>query len=293
MAQRDLFGFLTFTGSYIGTRGSHLLQEFLPNTYPAGATNPCPTCPTGFVYVMSEGRSMRHAGQWQLRWRLHRGLAASVQYTLAKATDNAPAFTTVSLGGSAISQNWLDLDAEMGRSSFDQRHQVTGQVQYTTGVGMRGGGLMSGTRGRVLGGWTVTAQLTSGSGMPFTPVYLAPIGGSGVVGALRPSLTGESTAPVGGRYLNPAAYTAPAPDRWGNAGRNSLTGPRTFSMDMGIARTFQMTRRMTLDWRIDATNVLNRQMLTGVNPTFGSSQFGLPSQVNTPRRIVSTTRLRF
>ena len=93
MVQRDLWGFLTFTASYLGTRGDHLLQEFLPNTFPAGAVNPCPSCPAGFVYLTSGGRSWRNAGQWQLRWRLHRGLAASVQYTLAKATDNAGAFT--------------------------------------------------------------------------------------------------------------------------------------------------------------------------------------------------------
>ena len=43
-------------------RGSHLLQEFLPNTYPLGATNPCPACPAGFVYLTSDGSSTQARG---------------------------------------------------------------------------------------------------------------------------------------------------------------------------------------------------------------------------------------
>jgi hypothetical protein len=293
MVQRDLWGFLTFTGSYLGTRGDHLLQEFLPNTVAAGAVNPCPTCPTGFVYLTSGGHSLRNAGQWQLRWRLHRGLAASVQYTLAKGTDNAGAFTNVSLGGSAIAQSWQDLGAETARSSFDQRHNVTAQVQYTTGVGLGNGGLMDGWRGRFLAGWTIAAQLSTGSGLPFTPIFLAPVAGTGIVGSLRPTLTGASTTPPAGFYLNPAAYAVPAAGQFGNTPRNSVSGPAQFSLDLSVSRTFQLTQRVTLDWRIDATNVLNRETFTGVNAVLGSPQFGLASQTNTARRLVSTLRVRF
>jgi hypothetical protein len=129
--------------------------------------------------------------------------------------------------------------------------------------------------------------------MPFSPVYLAPVAGTGIVGPLRPSLTGASTQATDGHYLNPAAYMAPLPGQWGDAPRNSLTGPARFGFDLGVARTFQMLPRVSLDWRIDATNVLNRRTYSGVNPLFGGPQFGLPSQINTPRRLVVTTRLRF
>ncbi len=112
--------------------------------------------------------------------------------------------------------------------------------------------------------------------MPFTPVYLAPVPGTGIVGSLRPSLTGASTAPPPGYYLNPAAYAAPAPGEFGDTPRNSMSGPAQFSLDLSVARTFQLTPRLTLDWRIDATNVLNRETFTGVNAVFGGPQFGLP-----------------
>ena len=293
LIQRDLPGSLTISATYLGTKGSNLLQEFLPNTYPTGASNPCATCPAGFVYLTSNGSSSRHAGQVQLRRRLRNGLAASVQYTLAKATDNATAFAGVNLSGGAIVQDWRNLDAELAPSNFDQRHQVTAQFQYTTGLGVSGGALLDGMKGRLFKGWTVTSQLTTGSGLPITPVYLAPVPGTGVTGSLRPSLTGVSVAAPAGYYLNPAAYAVPAPGQWGNAGRNSMEGPGQFNLGAAVARTFQWTERLSLDWRIDATNVFNRETYTDVNTIIGGPQFGLPNLANTPRKIQSTLRLRF
>ncbi len=128
--QRDFPASLTVTATYLGTKGSRLMQEFVPNTYPIGAMNPCAACPSGFVYLVSDGRSLKNAGQLQVRRRLRNGLTAVAQYTLSKATDNAAAFTTADLNGAVIAQNWLDLDADQALSSFDQRHLLTAQVEY-------------------------------------------------------------------------------------------------------------------------------------------------------------------
>src|SRR5207245_6681386 len=106
LVQRDLPASLTMTATYLGTKGSHLLQEFLPNTVPLGAANPCPTCPEGFIYLTPNGRSNKHTGQLQLRRRLRNGLTAMIQYALSMATDDAGAFTGVRLAGVAIAQDW-------------------------------------------------------------------------------------------------------------------------------------------------------------------------------------------
>lgn len=86
--QRDLPGSLQMTATYLGTKGTRGVQEFLPNTYPIGAANPCPTCPVGFAYLTSNGDSTREAGEIQLRRRLHNGLAGALQYTFSKAIDD-------------------------------------------------------------------------------------------------------------------------------------------------------------------------------------------------------------
>jgi hypothetical protein len=291
--QRDLPASLTVNATYLGTRGTNLIQEFLPNTYPAGAVNPCPTCPAGFVYLTSTGSSSRHAGQLQVRRRLRNGLTASVQYTLAKAEDDAASFQGANLAGAAFAQNWLDLDAEWGPSSFDQRHQVTASFQYTTGVGVAGGALVDGWRGALFKNWTLTGQMTTGSGFPLTPYYLAAVPGTGYTGAIRASLTGASTDAPNGYYLNSAAYTAPAPGTWGDAGRNSGRGPAQFGFNAGITRTFPWGSRINLDYRIDATNVLNTVVYSGVNTLIGNPQFGLPSGANQMRRINTSLRMRW
>ena len=89
----------------------------------------------------------------QLRRRLRNGVTASIQYTLAKATDDAAAaFAGASVNGGAIAQNWLDPGAERAPSNFDQRHLLTAQFQYTSGVGIGGGALVDGARGSLLKG---------------------------------------------------------------------------------------------------------------------------------------------
>jgi hypothetical protein len=290
--QRDLPGSLVATVTYLGIKGTRGMQMFLPNTYPLGASNPCPSCPAGFLYVTSNGNSTREAAQAQLRRRLHNGLLASVQYTFAKAIDDSTLGGHG--GGTLIAQNWLDLSGERGLSNFDQRHQVTATLQYTTGMGVAGGTLVGGWRGAVFKDWTFVLQPTAGTGMPLTPIYSATVSGTGVTGSIRPDYTGAPLySATGGRNLNPAAYTAPAADEWGNAGRNSITGPAQFGMNGSVARTFRVTDRWNADLRFDASNALNHVTYPSWVTTSTSAQFGLPMSANAMRALQVTLRMRF
>lgn len=306
--QRDLPGSLQMTASYLGIKGTRGMQEFLPNTFPIGAVNPCPGCPSGFVEIVSNGNSTRESGQLQLRRRLHNGLTGSLQYTFSKSIDDdavlggqgassptqnpfGPA-TPPSAG--SIAQNWLDLAAERGPSTFDQRHLLNAQLQYTTGMGLAGGTLLTGWKGTLLKGWTFLTQVTAGSGLPETPVFFVAVPGTGVTGTIRPDATGAplSAAP-GGLFLNPAAYTGPAPGQWGNAGRNSIVGPAMFTLNGSIGRSFPLENRYTLDLRVDSTNLMNKVTFTSWNTVVNSAQFGLPSAANAMRNMLLSLNLRF
>jgi hypothetical protein len=308
--QKDLPAALQMNITYLGIKGTHGLQEFLPNTNPLGATDPCSSCPSGFAYLTSGGNSTRQAAQVQLRRRLRSGFTATVQYTYAKAIDNDSALggpvtagtaqTSSSTGGIGltsltIAQNWRNLRGERGLSTFDQRHLLSVQMQYTTGMGLGGGTLLSGWRGRAYKEWTVSSQITAGSGLPQTPIYPGIVGGTGVSGSLRPNFTGASlyNAPAG-LGINPAAYTAPVAGQWGTAGRNSIVGPGQFSLDLSMARTFRIHHdKWSLDFRVDSTNFLNHPTFTTWNAIYGNAQFGRPSAVNSMRSLRSTLRMRF
>lgn len=309
--QSDLPGALVGTVTYSGVKGTRGTQEFLPNTYPIGATNPCPSCPRGFVYRTSNGNSTRNAGEVQLRRRLRGGLTASVDYTWSKSLDDdsvvgatghvetqaafgAPASTSTSASTNpTIAQNWLDLNAERGLSTFDQRNLVTAEIQYTTGMGLTET-LLNGWKGRFFKEWTVMTKLTAGSGLPETPNLVAAIPGTGVTGPLRPNVTGAPlyTGPSG-YFLNAAAFAAPAAGEWGDARRDSIIGPDVFSLDGAMARTFRLRGTKSLDVRVDATNPLNHATYTTWNATVNSVTFGLPAAVNPMRSLQVTGRLRF
>jgi hypothetical protein len=199
--QRDMPFSLTVNATYLGTKGVNMVQQFLPNTYAPGADDPCPACPIGFAYVTSNGSSLRNQTQLQVRRRLRAGLTASVQYTLAKATDNAATFSGTS-GRSA--QDWLNLDAEHGPSNDDQRHQLGGQVQYTTGIGVAGGGMLDGVVGAVVKNWTLTTNIVVGSGRPLTPIYGTALPGTATNGTVRAALSGAAVDNIPDGFRRPA-----------------------------------------------------------------------------------------
>lgn len=308
--QRDLPASLQLTVTYIGIKGTHGTQEFLPNTYPLGATNPCPLCPFGYLYVTSNGNSTREAGEIQLRRRLHSGFTATLQYTYAKAIDDdavlggvgASASTQVASAAPgaaaaaparnlAVAQNWLDLSAERGLSSFDQRHLLTATIQYTTGVGTAGGTLLSGWRGALFKGWLLSTTISAGTGLPLTPQYVLPAEGTGFTNALRPEYTGQPQFVNGS--LNPAAYAAPPYGQYGNAARDSITGPFQFTLNASAGRTFRLSDRFSGDLRIDSTNPLNYVEYTAWNTVFGNKQFGLPVAASAMRSLTTGFIVRF
>jgi trimeric autotransporter adhesin len=293
VVQRDLPGSLVMTGTYAGVKGTHARQYSYPNTVAIGAVNPCPLCPAGFQYGMSGGNSSRESGSFALRRRLRAGLTASATYTYSKSIDDA-ILGGRGQGGQFIAQNWLDLEAERGLSPFDQRHLLSLQGQYSTGAGLGGGALMSGWKGAAFKEWTVTTNINAGTGMPLTPVYVGTVARTGCTNCLRPDYTGASLydAPAG-LNLNPAALAAPAAGHYGDAGRNSITGPSQFTLGASLGRTFPWGDRKNVDLRFDASNALNHVTYPSWNSVLGNAQFGLPSSANQMRIIQTTLRVRF
>ena len=314
--QRDLPGAMQLTATYLGVKGTHGVQQFLPNSHALGAPDPCPACPAGFVYETSGGNSTRHSGQMQLRRRLRAGFTALLLYTYSKSIDydatlggqghtssvtessfsenDALTMSSLPPQSPAIAQDWHDLPAERSLSSFDQRHLLNVQAQYTTGQGLEGGTLLHGWPARLLKEWTLLTRVNAGSGLPETPLFPAAVPGTGWIGPLRPSLTGQPIyAYQGHTHLNSSAYAAPATGTWGTARRNSIRGPNTFSLDGAVQRTFRPSAHFYLDARVEATNLLNHVVFDSWNSTVDNAQFGQPVAASQMRSLQTTLRLRF
>jgi hypothetical protein len=286
---------LVATVTYSADKGTHQTQQFVPNSAPPGATYGCyvggvAACPSNFYYVTSGGNSNLESVATQLQRRFRAGFSANLIYTLAHSIDESGAGGRG--GGGLTAQNWLDLDAERANSSLVRRQSVNFNMTYNTGQGLHGGALLNGWRGQAIKGWLITTTVLVSTGPFETPTYTArQLGNTGITGPLRGEYTGQPLYVDGA--LNPAAFATPPTGEYGNAGRDIITGPTTFTMGASMGRTFRLGERRSADLRFDATNILNHVNYTQYNTSVTTAQFGLLQNPNSMRVFQATLRFRF
>jgi hypothetical protein len=122
---------------------------------------------------------------------------------------------------------------------------------------------------------------------------LADAGGSGAVGSGRADASGISIRGPGS-FFNTAAFILPPAGRYGNAGRNTIRGPQTFSMNLSFGRTirFGETRRV-LDVRVESSNLLNSVNIARIGTTVNSSSYGVALDASSMRSLNLSLRFRF
>ncbi len=276
--------------SYQGSKGTGLDREFLPWVTPPNAA--AAPYPSGYVYQTNGGNSIYNAASVMLTRRFRGGLTASANYVFSKSIDSGGAGGP---GAAATAQNWLDLSAERGLSSFDQRHSLGINFSFSTGQGRRGGGLVQGWKGQLLKDWTITSQIQVRSSSPMTATLGGNQTSSGALSqTLRAQATGVSISPVsGGTILNAAAFTTPAAGTWGNAGRNTIPGPIVPSLNASAGRVFRIGERHSVDLQLRANNALNTVVITRWNTALNTTTFGHPTGVNAMRSVTASLRFRF
>jgi trimeric autotransporter adhesin len=294
--ERDLPYSLHATVTYNGIKGTHGVQEFLPNTCPPSV--PCTTAPSGYRYRTSGGNLTRESGSVELRRRLRNGFTARMLYTYAKSLDDDYSLSGQgsATSGGALAQDWLHPEGQRALSTTDQRHVLAFTAQYTTGMGLGGKALMSGWRGAIYKEWTISTSINAATGLPETVICGTCLAtGSSAGGSVRANILGSpyAGAPAGFR-LNSANFAAPS-GAWGVSRRDSIAGPDQFSMNANMQRTFRLHDRYTLDATLNATNVLNHVVYSGWNTSWSplNKSFGAPAGAMGMRSISLVFRMRF
>ncbi len=215
----------------------------------------------------------------------------SSRYTLGKSTDDASGFFT-STGDPNFPQNSLDPGAERGRSSFDVRHRFSGAFAYELPLGTS----------VWLRDMEVQGVVTLQSGRPFT-VALRPEVDNSNTGRSnlgfgyndRPNLTGEAAldSPTAEQWFNQSAFSQPASGSFGNAGRNTLTGPDYQNVNLALIKDVPIGTAVRLQLRAEAFNLLNGTNLDLPDAFFGSPTFGQVLSAGSPRRMQFGVRAVF
>jgi hypothetical protein len=237
----------------------------------------------GITYIDAGGDSYYHAAQLTLRKRFKGGLMFGVAYTFGKSIDDQSVDPVgASSGGGLSSTNsrtpadtrtWRN---ERAVSDFNRTHVLTASTVYELpfGRGKAVGGNVSGLVNHFIGGWTLNGIFTGMTGEPFS-VRSGVLTSNGshqsradLVGQ-KPDASLKDVSGVVGpvQFANAAAFAIPAPGGDGMA-RNAFYGPHYVNLDIGITKMFQMTERVTLQFRAEGFNALNHPNFD--NPTNAS-----------------------
>jgi hypothetical protein len=254
--ERQLSASTTASLSYVGAKGTKLLRSRDPNQPRPGpglvaARRPMPQF-GGIFFTESGGNSSYHSLQAHLDRRLSRNISVLASYTWGKSIDDTSAFLPTRPDKN-FPQDSLNYRAERGRSSYDirQRFSLAGLMR-------------SPWRGVVARDFHLRVIAVAQSGQAFTPALRfdnSNTGNSGgVFGQDRPDLIGDPQAQTRSpeRWFNTTAFAIPAPFRFGNAGRNILSGPALVSLDAGLSRRFSLHELLGLTFDLQAFNLLNR-----------------------------------
>jgi hypothetical protein len=295
--QRDLGGGFFTEVDYLGTKGTGLDVRTTPNEPPPGisltaAQKAALGAAVGYTYDQSVGNSIFNAAQVRLNRRFNRGLSFQAFYQFAKSIDDSSSFGGA---GNTVAQDWLNISAERGLSSFDIRHQFTMGFVWTSPVAGPGSHISGeSVTGRLLKDWQLSGNITAQTGTPLTARVLgntAQLAQTGGIGSGRAEATGLPIS--GGEFFNLDAFTVPAAGTYGDAGRNTIPGPGLFTLNMAFARSFSLSERRRIEFRWETTNLLNNVNYTNLYTVVNATNYGLPSAASGMRTMQAVVRLRF
>jgi hypothetical protein len=295
--EHELPGSLVSSVTYLGTKGTHMLDGIWPNVLSSGASgSSLINNASGFTYYETVGNSIFNALQLRLNRRLRKGLQYTAYYQWSKSIDDA---TSIGGAGSTIIQNPNDIEADRGLSSFDHRHVFTFTTLAVSPFGPRGQYMKRGETfgAKLLSDWSATANLTLQTGAPLTATVLgtsADKSGTGAVGATRADATGLPISAGSGPF-NLLAFTTPAAGDYGSAGRGTIPGPGSIGLNATFGRTIQFgdSARRSLDIRLSANNILNHVNITSWGTVVNSANYGLPVSAGVMRTLSLVLRVRF
>ena len=277
---------------YTGTKGTKLDLLLAP---------PPPQNTLAFTYETSGAASIYHGLQVGLRRQFHGGFSMSGTYTFSKSIDDA---ASVGGAGRTVAQNYLDLQAERGLSSFDVRNKLLINHLYQLPFGEQRHWLnKGGTMARVFGNWQLSGITTIQSGNPYTAQILGNLSnraGTTAISYLRANATGLPVElPRSQRtaldFFSTAAFSLPAPGDYGDAGRDTIPGPGTVDFNMSLDKlvTFSRERGIRGDFRVESDNIFNTPKFAGLSTVVNGQGFGRVTSVGAMRSVTFSFRLRF
>lgn len=278
--------------SYVGSSTARVAIQIPQNRYATlGDSSTKPFSGMGqFNTIQSRGHANYNALQAQYQKSMQ-GLTFNSAFTWSK---------NIGVGCSDFwescnIQNPYDLRSNRSVDSVDVPFVITASAVYQLPFGKGKAFANEGFTSKVVGGWKVNGMLQARSGTVFTPGINQDRAVVGTSSMQRPNVSGSTKGPrTINEWFNTSAYSLPTINTYGNAGRNSLRGPRYTNMDFSLFREFKFLKNYSAEFRAESFNVFNHPNLSNPDSTLEDSNFGkITGTTGSPRRLQFAGTFRF
>jgi len=299
--QRKLPGSIIGTASYLGNKGTDVLTTTYVNLVnPKTGVAPYPAF--GPVSWRGDvGNSTFHALQWNARRAFERGLQLSANYMWSHSINDG----SIGGGESDTPQNSFCRSCDKASSDDDVRQGFNVSAVYLLPHPNH-----PGLARTVFGGWMLSGIATAQTGLPVNITIdrsnASVPGDYAISGAERPNyVAGVPLTPPGGstpaEWINPAAFSTPAPGTFGDLGRNAFRARGISQIDLALFKEVSIAERLRIRFRADVFNVLNRAQYGAPNADWSSVNFGVITTTisnyatgrGTPREFQLSAKISF
>ncbi|MGH9674585.1 MAG: carboxypeptidase regulatory-like domain-containing protein [Bryobacteraceae bacterium] len=299
--EKKLPGELVVKAAYVGKLAHNLLRMvqknpavYIPGRSTTANTDERRTILPGFYSrfreVATNSNAAYHSMQLSLNRRFRGGLTFLTSYTLGKLLDY---YSAQNIGQAP--QDPFNHAADRARSDEDRRHVFVSSFVYELPQWKSQQRVL----GRILGGWGISGIVRIASGLP---VWVRSDRDNSLtgVGFDRPDLVGTPVRSHSSRddmireFFNISAFAPNQPGRYGNAGRNLLSGPASSQTDLSITKSFPISERLgALQFRSEFFNALNQVSFGGPEARLANRNFGRIQGAASPRILQFALRYQF
>ncbi len=267
------------TLSYLGNKSTDVLTTTYANlANPATGLAPYPAF--GPVSWRGDvGNATFEALQFNARRAFQNGFLISANYMWSHSINDG----SIGGGDSDTPQNSFCRSCDKGSSDFDVRQAFNLSAVYGLPFG-KGKPHVSnpGFARTILGNWVLSAIGTAQTGLPVNITIdraNKDVPGLDAISGQRPNYnSGVSLTPAAGStpnaWINPAAFSMPISQTFGNLGRNAFRAPAISQLDLGLSKYVTLTERMSIRFRADMFNTFNQAQYGAPNADISQGNFG-------------------
>ena len=276
----------------------------------------------GTDYLSNASTSTYNSLQLDVRHRVDTGLYLQANYTFSKVLADSDGSGSSGIGNNVRFDPYLNVyngGLERARAPFDISQVFHFNASYDLPLGK--GHRMS--AGRVLdhaiGGWTISTVTFYQSGAPFSILSqlgtfnrsarsyyntaTSVLGGNALGQAVQFEMTGNgpyevvsstidanntgrAVAPFGSPAFQGEAFFNPVAGTVGALQRRMFTAPNAFNADASLIKNTKIFKEQSLEFRVDAFNVLNHPAFTTGDQNINSTTFGQVTGEVNGRRVI-------